>query len=327
MALEHQRQVSRVGWLVVGVGCLAAAALLVVRTSTGTSMTLREAVEGTHPARWEPLFKADRPSPNPNAISVSFNVVALEGDDHLDGKPVEAGPVCGGVALGWIVDLDGFSPGSPELNIVLRGDETSTLSALVLSLNEPQLMFEELRAGIVAPQQRPDGQPHPPIRPRAVGLLTGGAYGPAWNEPVPPESDTMPQADQRSTELPDRDELVVLAAAFGRLPALWQAVLWHRWVERAPAAELTAILGRPAADVVTLEQTAHRGLVDAYAEVTLGADPGPDPLCVPVIPQLGAYRRGTLPDTQRRVVDAQLSGSGSPPSALPVLSESATLPA
>ena len=137
---------SRVGWLVVGVGCLAAAALLVVRTSTGTSMTLREAVEGTHPARWEPLFKADRPSPNPNAISVAFNVVALESDDHLDGKPVEAGPVCGGVALGWIVDLDGFSPGSPELNIVLRGDETFTLSALVLSLNEPQLMFEELRA-------------------------------------------------------------------------------------------------------------------------------------------------------------------------------------
>ncbi len=31
-------------------------------------------------------------------------------------------------------------------------------------------VFEELRAGIVAPQQRPDGQPQPPIRPRAVAL-------------------------------------------------------------------------------------------------------------------------------------------------------------
>ena len=172
-------------------------------------------------------------------------------------------------------------------------------------------VFEELRTGIVEVRQRPDGQPNPPIRPRAVALLTGGAYGPAWIIPPPPGSDTMAQSDQRSTELPARDELVVLAAAFGRLPTLWQAVLWHRWVERAPAAELTAILGRPAADVVALEQTARRGLVDAYAEVTLGADPGPDPLCIPVIPQLGAYRRGTLPDTQRRVVDAHLSGSGS----------------
>ncbi len=64
------------------------------------------------------------------------------------------------------------------------------------------------------------------------------------------------------------------------------------------------MLGRPAAEIVALEGTARRGLVDAHAEVMLAA--GPDAGCAPVIPLLGAYRRGTLPDAQRRAVEAHL---------------------
>ena len=156
-------------------------------------------------------------------------------------------------------------------------------------------VFDELRRGIVDPA--PSELPDRPIRPRAIGLLTGGDYGPALNPPTPAGAEPGDGA-------PADDELVGLATAFGRLPTPWQAVLWHRWVEQAPAAELTAMLGRPAAEIVALEGTARRGLVDAHAEVMLAADP--DARCVPVIALLGAYRRGTLPDAQRRAVVAHL---------------------
>ncbi len=179
-------------------------------------------------------------------------------------------------------------------------------------------VFDELRRQLVAaePSERPDqpvdGDPIPirprAIRPRAIGLLTGGTYGPAWSPPAPSDTAADPALDPDSGSGPgsdaDRVELVELAAAFRRLPTVWQAVLWHRWVERAPAAELTAILGRPAAEVVALEQTARRGLVDAYAEVMLAGTPAA--ACVPVIGLLGAHRRGALPDAQRRIVDDHL---------------------
>jgi len=174
-------------------------------------------------------------------------------------------------------------------------------------------VFDALRAEISAVRQHPDRESQPPIRPRAIALLTGGAYGPIWNPTRANEVASLTEADARLPDLPGKGELADLAAAFGRLPSVWQAVLWHRWVERAPAAELTAILGRPAADVVALEQTAHRGLVDAYAEVMRAGDVAPDPPCVPVIALLGAYRRGTLPDTQRRLVEAHLQGPSTSP--------------
>ena len=184
-------------------------------------------------------------------------------------------------------------------------------------------VFSRLFQDITTAEQRPDDRPDAPTRPRAIGLLTGGAYGPERTMPTATGVDAAPNSDsatdgqvvdepssgQLSARL-DQQELVDVATAFGRLPTMWQAVLWHRWVERAPAAELTAILGRPAAEVMALEQTAHRGLVDACAEVRL-ADV-PDPLCVPIIPLLGAHRRGALPDAQRRAVDAHLEGSGEP---------------
>jgi DNA-directed RNA polymerase specialized sigma24 family protein len=155
-----------------------------------------------------------------------------------------------------------------------------------------------------------------PIRPNAIGILTGGSYGPVWNDHTrddhtrDDETHDVPGVDQAGeTDGAQRRELYDVAAAFGRLPTAWQAVLWHRWVEHAAAAELTAILGRRPSDVVALERTARRGLADAYAEVVLAGTPPPDPLCVRNISQLGAYRRGTLSDVQRRAVDAHVGGS------------------
>ena len=160
--------------------------------------------------------------------------------------------------------------------------------------------------------------PPMPMRPNAISILTGGSYGPVWDSPTPtptPEAtrELEPDSTQHGTdddvEGAERRELYDVAAAFARLPTVWQAVLWHRWVELAPAAESTAILGRSPSDVVALEQTARRGLVEAYSEVVLAGTPAPDQRCVSIISQLGAHRRGTLPDMARRTVDAHLAGS------------------
>ena len=85
------------------------------------------------------------------------------------------------------------------------------------------------------------------VRPMAIAALTGGRFGPA--------ADTA----QDPTDGVHREQ-ALLAAAFGRLPEAWQVVLWHRWVELAPAAEVATVLGRSPADVLGLEQTADRGL-------------------------------------------------------------------
>ncbi len=108
-------------------------------------------------------------------------------------------------------------------------------------------VFVRLRDDITTPAQRPDDERIMPIRPRAIGLLTGGAYGPRWSPPVSPDGGIGPYAEaapdvdpaqQISTgQLSDRfdpEELGDVATAFGRLPTMWQAVLWHRWIERAP---------------------------------------------------------------------------------------------
>ena len=198
----------------------------------------------------------------------------------------------------------------------LRDRHRGAIESLARSRSLPRAqrsvdaVFDVALEEIVTGEQRPGEQPQPPIRPRAIALLTGGAYGPVWNPRTPSHSEQAARADPSRTEPTDRHELTDLATAFGRLPSLWQAVLWHRWVERAPAAELTTILGRPAADVVALEHTAYRGLADGYAAVAATAEPGPDPQCIPVIPLLGAYRRGTLPDAQRRAVEVHLEGTG-----------------
>lgn len=162
-------------------------------------------------------------------------------------------------------------------------------------------VFVRLREELTADEVDAGADRRPPIRPRIIGLLTGGSYGPAWS---PPSTHSEPALDD--AELAERREHLDIARAFGNLPTTWQTVLWHRWVERTPAAGLTAILGRRAADVVALEQTAERGLTDAYADVVLSGTPPPDPACRSVIPLLGAVRRDVLPEVQRRVVDAHL---------------------
>ncbi len=138
----------------------------------------------------------------------------------------------------------------------------------------------------------------PPVRPRAIGLLTGGSYGPADTGVGDPD---------------EHRELLDVAAGFRALPTVWQTVLWHRWVEQTPAAGLTAILGRSPAEVMALERTAARGLVDAYTRVVASGTPPPEPECVPVLPLLGAYRRDALPDAQQRTVDHHVVGSRSGP--------------
>lgn len=101
-----------------------------------------------------------------------------------------------------------------------------------------------------------------------------------------------------------------IATAFGQLPEDWQAVLWHRCVDRAPAVEATVMLGRSTTEVLALEQTAIRGLFDRAMLVEVHGDPPLPWLCRPVVAALGAYRRGSLPPAEERAVDEHLNGAG-----------------
>jgi len=157
-----------------------------------------------------------------------------------------------------------------------------------------------------------------PFRPRALAAMTGGTYGPRplpADEPHaaglagPAEFDDGPVV---ATTTEPRDpigasvaELTILATAFGRLSEVRQTVLWHRLVDLEPAATVTAILGRTAAETVALEAAADAGLFEAYTAVELESSVAPT--CRPIVALLGGYRRGTLPDAQRRVVDAHLA--------------------
>ena len=138
------------------------------------------------------------------------------------------------------------------------------------------------------------------VRPMAIAAVTGGTFGPDGSA-----GDAI--ADSTDGVLREPREL---ATAFARLPEAWQVVLWHRWVEVAPAAEVATLLGRTPGDVIALEQRADRGLFDAWNTVVLESDPAPPPMCRPVIALLGGYRRGTLPVAQHRAVDAHLHGAG-----------------
>ena len=204
----------------------------------------------------------------------------------------------------------------------LRARHIGAIQSLARSRNARQgsgaadAAFARLRVELTDTiESDPSAPPQPPVRPRAVGLLTGGAYGPGWGPLLESTSGPDEPVDRGrrvgDVAPPARRELLDVAAAFAALPTVWQAVLWHRWVEQAPAAELTAILGRTPADVVALEQTAHRGLVDGYIETVLAGDPAPDAACVPVIALLGAYRRDALPNPQRRAVEAHLADTES----------------
>lgn len=103
--------------------------------------------------------------------------------------------------------------------------------------------------------------------------------------------------------------LRTIATAFGQLPEDWQAVLWHRCVDRSPAVEATLMLGRSTAGVLALEQTATRGLFDQAMLVELHGDPPLAPMCRPVVATLGAYHRGTLPPAESRAIEEHLHGA------------------
>lgn len=163
-------------------------------------------------------------------------------------------------------------------------------------------VFDRLRADLVAGPLDAGGDGQPAVRGvrlMAIAALTGGTLGPdvSADEVVTPDADAI-----------HRDQ-IMLAGAFARLPEAWQVVLWHRWVELAPAAEVATVLGRSPADVIALEQTADRGLFDAWNAIVLESPPLPPARCSPVIALLGGYRRGTLPVAQRRMVEAHLDGS------------------
>lgn len=144
------------------------------------------------------------------------------------------------------------------------------------------------------------------IRPRAISILTGGTYAPY--PPGATEEAAPDVADPRSGGL-TAAELSMLATAFGSLSERWQTVLWHELVDLEPAATTSAVLGRSAADTVALASIAEAGLFDSFAAVELEADGAVNAECRPVVSLLGAYRRGTLPDAQHRVVDAHLDAT------------------
>ena len=133
------------------------------------------------------------------------------------------------------------------------------------------------------------------LRPRALAVLTGGTFA-----SVPPRAG-----------VPEVAELAVMGLAFGRMSETWQTVLWHRLVELEPTASVAPLMGRTAAEVVGLETAARRGLFDGFLAAELDSPGAVESACRPVVPLLGAYHRGTLPDAQRRLVDAHLGIVGS----------------
>jgi len=103
-------------------------------------------------------------------------------------------------------------------------------------------------------------------------------------------------------------QLSTVAHAYGLLPVDWQTVLWYRFVDGRPAVEVAVPLGRSADDVLALEQTAIRGLFDLMMQVELRHGPSVRAMCRPIVTSLGAYRRGTLPLGQARLVERHLGG-------------------
>jgi hypothetical protein len=132
------------------------------------------------------------------------------------------------------------------------------------------------------------------LRPRALALLTGGTYS-----SVPPRTGT-----------PEVAELAAMGLAFGRMSEPWQTVLWHRLVELEPTASIAPLMGRTAVEVVALDAAAERGLFDGFLVAELDTPGAVEPACRPVVGLLGAYHRGTLPDAQRRLVDAHIGTPG-----------------
>jgi RNA polymerase sigma factor (sigma-70 family) len=79
--------------------------------------------------------------------------------------------------------------------------------------------------------------------------------------PVDPRAVTVPGAGELAAR---REELAMVARAFGALPARWRAVLWQTEVEQRPVAELARVSGMTPAAVSALAWRARAGLALAW---------------------------------------------------------------
>ena len=95
------------------------------------------------------------------------------------------------------------------------------------------------------------------------------------------------------------------AEAFTRLPARWQAVLWHTEVEQQPPAAVAARLGLSANGAAALAYRAREGLRQAYLQEHVADRPGGAHR--DTVGRLGAWARGGLTERHRAQVDAHLA--------------------
>lgn len=111
----------------------------------------------------------------------------------------------------------------------------------------------------------------------------------------------VPWEDTAVAELESR----LAAQAFAKLPARWQAVLWHTEVDRESPAEVAPRLGLTPNAVAALAYRAREGLRQAYLQEHLAE--GLDDEHRATVGCLGAWARGGLSARQRARVDAHLT--------------------
>ena len=122
---------------------------------------------------------------------------------------------------------------------------------------------------------------------------------------VPEENMSLAQLSRGpEAEAEARAEARLVAAAFGRLPTRWRAVLWQLEVEGKAPAAIAPMFGLSANGVSALAVRAREGLRQAYLQQHIGRN-------VPVSCQsyaaaLGADARGRLSRRRRSVVHEHL---------------------
>jgi len=122
---------------------------------------------------------------------------------------------------------------------------------------------------------------------------------------VPEENMSLAQLSRGpEAEAEARAEARLVAAAFGRLPARWRAVLWQLEVEGKAPAAIAPMFGLSANGVSALAVRAREGLRQAYLQQHIGRN-------IPVSCQsyaavLGADARGQLSRRRRSVVHEHL---------------------
>jgi RNA polymerase sigma factor (sigma-70 family) len=101
-----------------------------------------------------------------------------------------------------------------------------------------------------------------------------------------------------------REERILAARAFARLPERWQAVLWHTEIEGRSPADVAPELGLTPNGVSALAYRAREGLRQAYLQVHLAESS--KQRCEPTVERLGAWTRGGLSKREARQVEEHL---------------------